>query len=143
MCEFRCFYRIRFVVTQSHVYSHKVTKNLENAAASYISTRPFNSDIVSRAAFQIVQEWLAECHFDHKLCPESVSGFLPTRVVDLRGTNQSGVIKIVDTRSNRSAERAIYATLSYCWGGDQAVKTTLATLNRHLAGIRVTQLGKT
>jgi hypothetical protein len=64
-------------------------------------------------------------------------------VIDLRGANHSGLVKIIDTRSDRSTERAVYAALSYCWGGDQAVKTTLATVNRHLAGIRIAQLGQT
>jgi hypothetical protein len=46
-------------------------------AACYISTRPFNGDVGSRASFQVVQEWLAECHVDHKLCSAPVPGFLP------------------------------------------------------------------
>ena len=36
-----------------------------------------------------------------------------------------------------------YVALSYCWGGDQAVKTTKATLEKHKTGIPIYSLPAT
>jgi hypothetical protein len=57
------------------------------------------------------------------------TGFMPTRLIDLRSNDGLGLVKIIS--SHLLDTRSIYATLSYCWGGDQSVKTTKSTLEQH------------
>jgi hypothetical protein len=114
-----------------------------NAAALYISSRPFNSDVGSGASFHLAKRWLAECHATHDECRSYVQGFFPTRLVDLRLGGDTNSVKVVLTHSVEHIGEAVYATLSYCWGGDQAIKTITSTLERHMAGIEISHLSPT
>jgi hypothetical protein len=67
---------------------------------------------------------------------------LPTRVLDVGMAEDVGCVNVVSSRSIGSLERPCYATLSYPWGGDQNIKTTIATLHAHIAGIKMSDLGK-
>jgi Heterokaryon incompatibility protein (HET) len=66
---------------------------------------------------------------------------MPTRLIDLSTSNSSDLVKLISSRLLRT--RSVYATLSYCWGGDQSVKTTKSTLEQHQIGIQVNTLGRT
>ena len=64
-------------------------------------------------------------------------GLPPTRLIELNNENAEN-IKIVEL-----IHTDIYATVSYCWGGDQFVKTTTATILQHQIGIEISSLGQT
>ena len=64
-------------------------------------------------------------------------GLPPTRLIELNSENAEN-IKIVEL-----IHMGIYATVSYCWGGDKFVKTTTATILQHQIGIEISSLGRT
>ena len=66
---------------------------------------------------------------------------MPTRLIDLSSDNGLGVVKIIS--SHTLGMRSAYATLSYCWGGDQSVKTTMSTIDRQQNSIQIDTLGRT
>ncbi len=73
---------------------------------------------------QKIPQWLRRCAKYHSECRETQAPKLPTRVIDL-GVDGSGDYRLLETADMR----APYVCLSYCWGGEQAFKTTRATLS--------------
>lgn len=59
-----------------------------------------------------------ECQRTHSKCSSRSNTFVPTRLLHVSGTPQNPTIKLTTT-----PRVAPYATLSYCWGGDQEAKT--------------------
>lgn len=43
----------------------------------------------------------------------------------------------------RTTQAQTYALLSYCWGGDQEIKTTSSNLDSHERGIEIASLSRT
>lgn len=81
------------------------------------------------------------CQTKHKICdaaPRTCS--LPTRVLDVRTLESSTEIKLYVSHKD---EREPYVALSYCWGGDQKVKTTSTTLSGNLVAIKEAELEQT
>jgi hypothetical protein len=114
----------------------------DNPAASIISSRPFNGDFTSSGSIETTKRWLAECDANHEECRAPMPGFSPTRLIDLSQSSPGNRIQIIShCDSTQSTFR--YATLSYCWGGDQLVTTTKATIAQHEIGIEPTSLGQT
>jgi Heterokaryon incompatibility protein (HET) len=64
---------------------------------------------------------------------------LPTRVLDVQSRRADGMVRLLDT----GAERARYATLSYCWGTTGNLKSTTTTVGLHRSGIKIDALPKT
>jgi len=114
-----------------------------NSAAPYISSRPFNGYVGSSASFQLAGRWLVECSEGHEECRSLAGGFCPTRLVDLKRGLGLDFVKVVSSWSLRPTRETVYATLSYCWGGDQAIKTLRSTLQSHQAGIKISSLSQT
>ena len=121
-----------------------VNDEVEDPAASMFRMRPINRNVGSDSAFKTARDWLDECgnHVDdsHQLCPLVKDiVFTPTRLLEICkvGREYSAHLRTTNGDSIR------YACLSYCWGGDQPVKTTKATIvSRHI-GITFSTLPQT
>ncbi|KAF2747212.1 HET-domain-containing protein [Sporormia fimetaria CBS 119925] len=107
-------------------------------AARVFPNRPVNRDVASPDALRLARMWLEECaehdKESHRLCPvaEDIS-FTPRRLLEIKATSDSAFnVRLVETSPH---EHFRYACLSYCWGGDQPVKTTKETLSQRQHGI--------
>ncbi|KAK7189049.1 heterokaryon incompatibility protein [Paraphaeosphaeria sporulosa] len=93
--------------------------------------------------------WFNECASYHDKCrrhtdtgiTDATKPELPTRVLDIRSSQDDAVIHLIAPHGLR----ANYAALSHCWGppAKQPLRTTKVTLDQHLAGIQVSHLPKT
>lgn len=111
----------------------------DNIAAQYVDTRPINSRPSSSFSFDLVRKWFTECHESHEVCRRRRTGYTPSRLIEIQLVDGTGRLKL---RSN-SKEILAYAALSYCWGGDQPVKTTKATIQEFSRVIPYLDLPKT
>ncbi|KAH7385786.1 heterokaryon incompatibility protein-domain-containing protein [Pyrenochaeta sp. MPI-SDFR-AT-0127] len=107
--------------------------------------RPINREVASPKAFDLASAWLTECadrgSGSHLLCPGTKDiVFTPRRLLELHAFDDTYNIRLRETYPH---ERLPYACLSYCWGGDQPVKTTKATLAQRLKGIDLSSLPRT
>jgi hypothetical protein len=84
--------------------------------------------------------WLEECYRDHESCPKPGSKFMPTRLLEITVAGGGKSVRVVETTSR---EEQPYAILSYCWGGDQKVKTTRHNLEQMKSGIDLDSLPAT
>lgn len=71
-----------------------------------------------------VKAWLRNCKETHTRCKSYATSFHPKRLLEISEDGKSVVL-----RSCQSS--APYAALSYCWGSDQATKTTAARLEEY------------
>jgi hypothetical protein len=87
----------------------------------------------------IINEWITECTTEHGevLCDSPEITELPKRVIDVGFDNKS--VKLVE--SNGASDR--YICLSHCWGLEQIITTTTATLSRRKRNINWTDLSQT
>ncbi|KAK4444157.1 hypothetical protein QBC34DRAFT_442790 [Podospora aff. communis PSN243] len=81
------------------------------------------------------RRWLEECVQGHTKCRVFNTPYMPTRMLEISGNTH---IRLV---ANPAV--APYATLSYCWGGDQPSKTTMERLSAYRAQIPLDALPKT
>ncbi|CAK7201826.1 hypothetical protein SEUCBS139899_004541 [Sporothrix eucalyptigena] len=77
------------------------------------------------------------CNKVHKCAPAVLT--LPTRILDVQGSRQTGMIRLIDGNGDSGK----YVALSHCWGPSQPMKTTASTLQQHRQGIRLASLPKT
>ncbi|KAI9868469.1 MAG: hypothetical protein M1813_005913 [Trichoglossum hirsutum] len=98
-----------------------------------IQDYPGTEETLNRA-----REWLNSCQETHPLCRLGEIE-LPTRVLDVRSRRADGMVRLLDT----GAERASYATLSYCWGTSGNLQSTTATVGLSRGGIKIDELPKT
>ncbi|KDR84391.1 hypothetical protein GALMADRAFT_711074 [Galerina marginata CBS 339.88] len=85
------------------------------------------------------KSWIDECSKNHKSCGTTVTPELPTRVLDVgmpNGTTEPRLILSL-------GQAALYATLSYCWGGQVPLVTTSESLNQHLSCLPFATLPQT
>jgi hypothetical protein len=99
----------------------------------------------SDASMQLARHWLDTCTEFHKKRCGPASSSLPTRVLDVWGSDElddADMIRLIATVEND----APYVALSYCWGPPKEAKlvkvTTTETLSTHMAGILVGELPK-
>ncbi|KAH8602503.1 heterokaryon incompatibility protein-domain-containing protein [Bisporella sp. PMI_857] len=94
-----------------------------------------------------IQNWLGICLANHHKCrmdqrstPESIlmeAVPLPTRVLDVGVEgNNSPQVHLVESRG----QKAMYLTLSHCWGSDPISTTTKLNVRSHKAGIDIESL---
>ncbi|KAF8962319.1 heterokaryon incompatibility protein-domain-containing protein, partial [Flammula alnicola] len=85
--------------------------------------------------------WLQDCDENHRLCQtarttDQQGELLPRRVLDLSGAQ----IRLIETTQG---QRGRYVALSHCWGKEQLLTTTQATIAERMCGIAVEQMPKT
>lgn len=68
---------------------------------------------------------------EHDKCPKPDTSFTPTRLVEIIPNDGQSTFRLCETGSQYHS----YAAISYCWGGDQAFKTTLESLPMYLKEI--------
>ncbi|KAL0263036.1 hypothetical protein SLS55_002011 [Diplodia seriata] len=104
-------------------------------------------DVASKSRgphFAVERSWLYRCLDKHKICEQDLSSNEPPRrLVQLKTNGYEGLRpRLVDTRKQRDGDWR-WCCLSYCWGGDQPVKATNATIQLFQDEIPVEELPKT
>lgn len=102
-----------------------------------IPSRRISQDSNTASVFAKLEAWILQCNQHHKCAPEQT--FLPTRVLDLKYTEEQQKIQLIETHGIRGR----YTTLSHCWGRSQPIRTTSSTLVSHQKGILFSRLPKT
>lgn len=93
----------------------------------------------SERAFTQAKKWINECFSAHPFCADLRTGFIPTRLLEVGGKDDSRIRLVeMDNRPNIK-----WASLSYVWGGQQETRTTRTTLSKHLEGIEMDTLPQT
>ena len=99
-----------------------------------IQSRTIFSSVTNERAIRRIEQAFTQCLMQHENCPRSKTDFLPSRVIDVERMclHETGGRQI-DT----------YAALSYCWGGEQLVKTTSENIPSKRSGIPLEGLPQT
>jgi hypothetical protein len=124
------------------VYDNRETTRLNRAgdpAAGVISTRPIEKEVGSDVILAKVLGWLHEClHGEirgkklHKHCPSPMDDYLPTRLIEITKVGDNFKLKVKATSGSATEP---YCALSYCWGGEQHIKSTKASLSTWMESI--------
>ncbi|KAH7073777.1 heterokaryon incompatibility protein-domain-containing protein [Paraphoma chrysanthemicola] len=134
----------RLLHTASRIFEFDVSVEPDDHAAQYIHERPLSVNVASQHTFDQAREWFFECTQDldsHSECIHEQSVFTPTRLIHvLRQPDGTFATRIVQ---NMKGKRTKWATLSYCWGGDQPSKTTKANLRDRLISLPFPDLPQT
>jgi hypothetical protein len=93
----------------------------------------WNASIASRQ----ISQWLNGCSSDHDCYDVSSFPVLPTRVLEIQGSQQ---VRVYLSEAN---ERASYACLSHCWGGVVPLQLSRATLKAFQQNISWDKLPRT
>ncbi|KAM7206369.1 Heterokaryon incompatibility protein (HET) domain containing protein [Naviculisporaceae sp. PSN 640] len=87
--------------------------------------------------------WLSDCQESHTQCAKFNLTYMPTRVLEVVPDSSLPKPGNFTVRLLEHPELAPYATLSYCWGGEQSFKTTQAHVERYKRDIQLTELAQT
>ena len=93
-----------------------------------------NAEIWSESTKTEVRRQLQICYDTHDACRLSRKDFTPSHLIEIShcSSSPSGFTLRLTKDIQGSAP---YAALSYCWGGDQELKTTQKTIHAHLKSI--------
>lgn len=109
----------------------------------------------SDEVLDMIKAWIQKCLHSHKYCSSHVGAELPTRVIDVGGTDSVGDPRLIlseDASKNEVKGFEVdsrYVALSYCWGDREELKqrpslvTTSATLRDHLRSLPLSRLPRT
>ncbi|KAE9365035.1 HET-domain-containing protein [Stipitochalara longipes BDJ] len=98
-----------------------------------------NLDPRSVGSLNFARKCLSECLRTHKKCKQTRKLLQPSRFLDTNSpSHDHDTVTLVAL-----GERVPYAALSYCWGGDVGLKTTIATLSQAQTGLKLTDIPKT
>ncbi|KAF1835041.1 HET-domain-containing protein, partial [Decorospora gaudefroyi] len=107
-----------------------------NPASRSITTRPIEQEVGSKAALARASQWLQTCLHEtirgkrsHSSCFKPADGYMPTRLIEVVVNDDQYELKLRETKESPTEP---YCALSYCWGGEQPIKTTRVTLEKHL-----------
>jgi hypothetical protein len=92
----------------------------------------------SKEASDFVKACIDDCFLGHKDCRQPNTS-LPTRLLEIIG-RQGRMVRLIEPQPHSTGR---YIALSYCWGKDQAVKTTKSSLESHRLGFSTFELPKT
>jgi hypothetical protein len=130
---------------QSLVRKSECTKHSQNAhnclSGSFVreifSTPEFTKHCLTTPNMKLAKSWLHLCSTQHSLCHRKVNPEgLPTRLLDI----STSPIKLIRTSTVCIDQ---YATLSYKWGTQPQLLTTLEDLSTHEIGIQWPEMSKT
>ncbi|KAL1614364.1 hypothetical protein SLS54_009791 [Diplodia seriata] len=104
-----------------------------------LPVRKQTSDRGTRTIFQMIQGWVNACnerpHEKDVADCCAANPTVPTRLLDVTGAPQK--LRLVNTGGKA---HAAYATLSYCCGDTEPLRTTTASLAQHMDDIAITKL---
>ncbi|KAH8807415.1 heterokaryon incompatibility protein-domain-containing protein [Xylogone sp. PMI_703] len=106
----------------------------DSPISELIPSRPVRISVTNEDALRRIEQAFTECITQHESCSRSKIGLLPSRVID---------IEMMCLYETEKGETGTYAALSYCWGGDQEVKTTRANISSKKRGIATETLPQT
>ena len=92
----------------------------------------YSNNADSEETYQFIQEKLNQCLQSHVNCPKARETTLSKQILKI-DTNCTDTIKLLEPE-NLHGE---YATLSYCWGKDQLLKTTISSLGEMFCSISI------
>lgn len=93
----------------------------------------------SDLARKFARDCFRACTQDHEMCRQGET-ILPTRVINV-GNVSDERLRLLETTGSTVGQ---YAALSYCWGGDQPLKTTTTNINDMISGqLRLSELPQT
>ncbi|KAI8714057.1 HET domain-containing protein [Fusarium sp. LHS14.1] len=92
-----------------------------------------------KGTLDVAAGWIHDCASNHDGCRPPQSS-LPSRLLELDAFDDPSKIRLWETKDTTRSDS--YVTLSHCWGVDTSrhVRTTHATLSRHLDSIVVQKL---
>ncbi|KAK5654040.1 hypothetical protein OQA88_7718 [Cercophora sp. LCS_1] len=96
---------------------------------------PPNLNPNSQLSFTHARSWIDKCSREHPECIAFNRPFMPARVLQVSPVGASLRVRLLN-----NPKLAPYATLSYCWGGDQPAKTTLSLLTSYERDIPLSKL---
>lgn len=135
------FFGLFDTMSQSLVYRTKhalqVFTSNDDSAAQIITTRPIERELSSGPALDRLSIWLQDCIDLHPICRLS-RGPPPIRLIEINTRGDA-----VQLRDTKDFGHVRYATLSYCWGGDQPLKCLQSNIAELQAGIPVSTLPAT
>ncbi|PVH80359.1 HET-domain-containing protein [Cadophora sp. DSE1049] len=108
----------------------------DNPAAKYIKQRPIPLDLCDESVTSQMVTWLEDCQKGHECSSKAHPSILPTRVLDISGSQPSLHV----SPENEIGE---YVALSYCWGGPQAVLTTTTNIESNKQELSLNKLPTT
>ena len=113
----------------------------DDLSADHAIARSIVGNVSAPRSLQQIRERLAHCLQYHERCShQNSSAIRPTRFLDVDSTRSIDVVKLRTVHLDSSQP---YLTLSYVWGHDQVIKTTLSTIAKHESGIPIHSLPKT
>lgn len=88
--------------------------------------------------YSLAKSWIQKCVSQHARCKQDNYKSPPTRLLELVGD------KVYLRRgADMFEDKPLYATLTYCWGMGETMKTTTKTLAQYEGGIELMQLPPT
>lgn len=114
--------------------------NIDKLPSSTWSSGDTFSDDAARSVLDVLKECQVTLREDHIFCVQDDIEFMPRRVIEVLDSHGSESLCLKET-SGMKAES--YVALSYCWGGDQKMKSTKDSAPRWRAGIPWSSLPKT
>ncbi|RMY78464.1 hypothetical protein D0864_09275 [Hortaea werneckii] len=88
-----------------------------------------------------IKEWLKVCDEWHPSCRLEGQSRVPRCLIDLLPEGHV-TARLVQTQTIPSSH-TVYTALSYCWGGARILKTTKATLDRHMRHLPMHEIPST
>ncbi|KAH0558525.1 hypothetical protein GP486_004819 [Trichoglossum hirsutum] len=117
----------------------EVTAYQGDPAADWIVRRPPLSLIPHELMFCLARRWINACVDDHEQCSSQNPNFTPTRLIDVGEIGDDLLLYLHET-----PEVGVnYTAMSYCWGGNQPVKTIKSTFKENCRKIEFSSLPKT
>ncbi|PTB47615.1 hypothetical protein M431DRAFT_526026 [Trichoderma harzianum CBS 226.95] len=108
-------------------------------AASVVHSQALLQDLGSPESFDEARGWMDECLTNHHECPAHTPADLPTRLIEVSPLGEPESARLCET----SGQKGHYCALSYCWGGDQVLKTLRERYNQYQKELPYDQLPQT
>ncbi|KAL7966585.1 heterokaryon incompatibility domain-containing protein [Trichoderma sp. SZMC 28014] len=108
-------------------------------AASVVHAQALLQDLESPESFAEARGWMDECLANHDECPAHLPTDLPTRLIEVSRLGDPESARLCETRG----QKGHYCALSYCWGGDQVLKTLRERYDRYQKELPYDQLPQT
>ncbi|KAL7903855.1 heterokaryon incompatibility domain-containing protein [Trichoderma velutinum] len=111
----------------------------DDPAASVVHSQALLQDLGSPESFTEARKWMDECLSSHDECPAHLPADLPTRLIEVSRLGESESARLCET----DGQKGHYCALSYCWGGDQILKTLRERYARYQEELPYDQLPQT